>query len=99
MPMPLPQRDPSDPISGARRMARIAVAISVVAALAAVGPIPMAFSADGPPAPTDGAVKSAQHKLGSDDADLLAEAKADGDKNVTMMVATAPGRTEQVAEQ
>ncbi|MGW2519221.1 S8 family serine peptidase [Streptomyces sp. NPDC001617] len=84
-----------------RRVARIAVAAGLVAALSAAGPIPLAFSADGPSttAPSDGTVKSAEDKLGSDDADLLAEAKADGDKNVTMMVATAPGRTEQVAKE
>ncbi|WP_030934505.1 S8 family serine peptidase [Streptomyces sp. NRRL S-646] len=84
-----------------RPVARIAVAAGLVAALSAAGPIPMAFSADAPSpgstAPSDGSVKSAQKKLGSDDADLLAEAKADGDKNVTMMIATAPGQTEQVA--
>ncbi|MCX5057061.1 MULTISPECIES: S8 family serine peptidase [unclassified Streptomyces] len=94
-----PQRDP---ISGARRVARIAVAAGLVTALSAAGPIPMAFSADAPTpgstAPSDGSVKSAHDKLGSDDADLLAEAQADGDKNVTMMIATAPGQTEQVAE-
>ncbi|MET7474201.1 S8 family serine peptidase [Streptomyces sp. NPDC005648] len=84
-----------------RRVARIAVAAGLVAALSAAGPIPLAFSADGPSAttPSDGTVKSAADKLGSDDADLLAEAKAHGDKNITMMVATAPGRTEQVAEE
>ncbi|MGW0843598.1 S8 family serine peptidase [Streptomyces sp. NPDC002787] len=89
------------PRPGARRVARIAVAAGLVAALSAAGPIPMAFSADDPAAtvPTDGGVKSAHDKLGSTDADLLAEAKADGDKNVTMMIATAPGKTEQVAEQ
>ncbi|MEU5362929.1 S8 family serine peptidase [Streptomyces sp. NPDC005925] len=87
------------PTSGARRVARIAVAAGLVAALSAAGPIPMAFSA-GEPSPTaDGSVKSAHDKLGSADADLLAEAKADGEKNVTMMIATAPGRTEQVAGQ
>ncbi|MCX4762183.1 S8 family serine peptidase [Streptomyces sp. NBC_01275] len=92
-----PQREP---ISGARRVVRIAVAAGLVAALSAAGPIPMAFSADAGQAPAaDPGVKSAPDKLGSDDADLLAAAKADGDKNVTMMVATAPGRTEQVAEQ
>lgn len=91
-----PQRAP---ISGARRVARIAVAAGLVAALSAAGPIPMAFSAD-PGAPTaDPGAKSAAAKLGSSDADLLTEAKANGDKNVTMMIATAPGRTEQVAEQ
>ncbi|WP_406445366.1 S8 family serine peptidase [Streptomyces sp. NBC_01613] len=94
-----PQRDP---ISGPRRVARIAVAAGLVAALSAAGPIPMAFSADAPSAnstaPSDGSVKSAHDKLGSDDADLLATAEAEGDKNVTMMIATAPGQTEQVAK-
>ncbi|MET7570221.1 S8 family serine peptidase [Streptomyces sp. NPDC005492] len=84
-----------------RRVARISVAAGLVAALSAAGPIPMAFSADAPSSstPADGTVKSAAAKLGSDDADLLAAAKADGDKNVTMMIATAPGQTEQVAGQ
>ncbi|WP_338898288.1 S8 family serine peptidase [Streptomyces sp. TG1A-60] len=89
------------PRPGARRVARIAVAAGLVAALSAAGPIPMAFSADAPSTsvPGDGGVKSAHDKLGSADADLLAEAKADGAKNVTVMIATAPGKTEQVAEQ
>ncbi|NGO12106.1 S8 family serine peptidase [Streptomyces sp. HC44] len=87
------------PIRGARHVARIAVAAGLVAALSAAGPIPMAFSADEPAATTDAAVKSADDKLGSADADLLAEAKADGEKNVTMMIATAPGQTEKVAGQ
>ncbi|MEV5385541.1 S8 family serine peptidase [Streptomyces sp. NPDC052721] len=87
-----------DPIPGPRRLARIAVAVGVVAALSAAGPIPLALAADPAPAPAaDPAVKSAHDKLGSDDAALLAEAKADGDKNVTMMIATSPGKTEQVA--
>ncbi|MYX26186.1 S8 family serine peptidase [Streptomyces sp. SID8381] len=85
---------------GARRLARIAVAAGVVAALSAAGPIPLAVAAQGDgPAPADPAVKSASAKLGADDADLLASAKADGAKNVTMMIATAPGQTEQVAAQ
>ncbi|MEV6054421.1 S8 family serine peptidase [Streptomyces sp. NPDC052107] len=91
-----------DPIPGPRRLARIAVAVGAVAALSAAGPIPLALAADTPPAPQgqyDSDVKSAHDKLGSDDADLLAEAKADGDKNVTMMIATAPGQTGQVAEE
>lgn len=93
-----PQREP---IPGARRAARIAVAAGLVAALAAAGPVPAAFAADGPAAapPADASVKSAHDKLGSDDADRLAEAKADGEKNVTMMVATAPGDTERVARE
>ncbi|MEV6290143.1 S8 family serine peptidase [Streptomyces sp. NPDC051896] len=89
-----------DPIPGPRRLARIAVAVGVVAALSAAGPIPLALAADTPSAPQgqyDSGVKSAHDKLGSDDADLLAEAKADGDKNVTLMIATAPGQTGQVA--
>jgi hypothetical protein len=98
MPMTFtPQREP---ISGARRVARIAVAAGLVAALSAAGPVPMALAADPAPATAaDPGVKSAHEKLGSDDADLLAEAKADGAKSVTMMVATAPGQTERVAEQ
>lgn len=97
---PDPQRAP---ISGARRAARLAAAAGLVAALTAAGPIPMALAADADPAGTtpaaDPAVKSAGEKLGAHDAQLLAEAKADGEKNVTLMVATAPGATEQVAEQ
>ncbi|MFD3497653.1 S8 family serine peptidase [Streptomyces sp. NPDC058676] len=88
-----------EPISGARRVARIAVAAGLVAALSAAGPIPMALADAEAPVAADPGVKSAHDKLGSDDADLLAEAKADGDKTVTMMVATAPGQTEKVAEQ
>lgn len=92
-----PQRDP---IPGTRRVARIAVAAGLVAALCAAGPMPLALAADAPPAsPVDGDVKSAHDKLGSKDAELLAEAKADGAKHVTMMIATAPGKTEQVAGQ
>ncbi|WP_030608139.1 S8 family serine peptidase [Streptomyces achromogenes] len=87
-----------DPISGPRRLARIAAAVGVVAALCAAGPVPPALAAEPPPAPAaDPGVKSAHDKLGSDDAALLAEAKADGDKNVTLMIATSPGQTEQVA--
>ncbi|MFI0240080.1 S8 family serine peptidase [Streptomyces sp. NPDC016845] len=97
---PDPQRAP---ISGARRAARLAAAAGLVAALTAAGPIPMAFAADADTAGTtpsaDPAVKSAGEKLGAHDAQLLAKAKADGEKNVTLMVATAPGATEQVAKE
>lgn len=68
-----PQREP---IPGARRLVQIAMAAGLVAALSAAGPIPLAFSADQAPAAADPGVKSAAEKLGSDDADLLAEAKA-----------------------
>ncbi|MFJ4711685.1 S8 family serine peptidase [Streptomyces sp. NPDC088785] len=94
---PDPQRAP---ISGARRAARLAAAAGLVAALTAAGPMPMALAAGADSAPaTDPAVKSASDKLGSHDAELLAAAQADHDKNVTVMVATAPGRTEGVAAQ
>ncbi|MEU0002762.1 S8 family serine peptidase [Streptomyces sp. NPDC006314] len=87
-----------DPIPGPRRLARIAVAVGVLAALSAAGPATLALAADASPAPAAGpGVKSAHDKLGSDDADVLADAKADGAKNITMMIATAPGQTEQVA--
>ncbi|MFI8202162.1 S8 family serine peptidase [Streptomyces sp. NPDC085937] len=92
-----PQRAP---ISGSRRAARIAVAAGLVAALSAAGPVPLALAADSPAtAPADADVKSAHDKLGSHDAELLAEAKADGSKHVTMMIATAPGKTAQVTEE
>jgi hypothetical protein len=98
--MPMTHTPQSESIPGARRVARIALAAGLVAALSAAAPIPMAFAADpAAPAAADPSVKSAHDKLGSDDADLLAEAKADGAKSVTMMVATAPGQTEQVAKQ
>jgi hypothetical protein len=96
--MPMNHTPQRAPISGARRAARTAAAAGLVAALSAAGPIPMAFSAEAAPA-ADPGVKSAAAKLGPADADLLADAKADGDKTVTMMIATAPGGTEQVAEQ
>ncbi|MEU9550450.1 S8 family serine peptidase [Streptomyces werraensis] len=92
-----PQRAP---ISGTRRAARIAVAAGLVAALSAAGPVPLALAADSPAvAPADADVKSAHDKLGSHDAELLAEAKAEGTRHVTMMIATAPGKTAQVTDE
>ncbi|MEU4109717.1 S8 family serine peptidase [Streptomyces sp. NPDC027717] len=89
-----------DPIPGPRRLARLTLAVGVVAALCAAGPVPLALAADSPPAQAaDPGTKSAPRKLGADDADRLAEAKADGVKSVTMMIATTPGSTEQVASQ
>ncbi|NUP17403.1 MAG: S8 family serine peptidase [Streptomyces sp.] len=72
-------------------------------ALCAAAPIPPAFSADPTTSAaartgTDSTLNSARNKLGSGDARLLVDAKARGDKNVTMMIATAPGQTEKVAE-
>lgn len=82
--------------SSARRAPRLAIAVGLTAALCATGAVPLAFAADETPVP---APKSAGGKLGPADADLLADAKAEGEKTVTMMVATAPGATEQVAGQ
>lgn len=79
-------------IPGARRVARVAAAAGLVAALAATGAGPV-FAVTGADTPgTTPAVKSADQKLGSADAELLQEAKAKGDANVTVMVATAPAR-------
>ncbi|QEU94354.1 serine protease [Streptomyces kanamyceticus] len=89
--MPMPRSS-----SSARRAPRLAIAVGLTAALCATGAAPMAFAADSAPVP---APKSTGDKLGSADAELLADAKADGEKTVTMMVATAPGATEQVADQ
>ncbi|MGA4841896.1 S8 family serine peptidase [Streptomyces sp. G45] len=90
----------SAPAPGARRTARLATAIGVAAALGVAAPLPLAFAADTPsPTPKSAAPKDASAKLGAADAELLADAKADGEKTVTLMVATAPGATEQVAQQ
>ncbi|MEU6892199.1 S8 family serine peptidase [Streptomyces sp. NPDC046557] len=89
----------SGAIPASRRVARVAAAAGLVAALCASGAMPV-FAATGatdPGAPA--AVKSADQKLGSSDAELLQDAKAKGDATVTVMVATAPGQTKQVADQ
>lgn len=85
-------------IPGARRVARVAAAAGLVAALCATGAMP-AFAVGGADDPASAPVKSADEKLGSADAELLQAAKAKGDATVTVMVATAPGQTKQVAEQ
>ncbi|MEU3653149.1 S8 family serine peptidase [Streptomyces sp. NPDC032161] len=87
-------------IPGARRAARVAAAAGLVAALAATGAAPV-FAVDNPaPGPVKSAAEDAsKDKLGANDAEVLAKAKAKGEKNITMMVATAPGATAQVAEQ
>ncbi|MEX3099850.1 S8 family serine peptidase [Streptomyces sp. ST1015] len=84
-----------------RRTVRIAVAAGLVAALSAAGPVPLAFAGDqhSTVAPADAAPKPTGDKLGSDDAAALTDAKAEGDKTVTMMVATTPGETAQVTKQ
>ncbi|MEV4438694.1 S8 family serine peptidase [Streptomyces sp. NPDC049577] len=95
--MTTPASENTAPADGARRVARIAVAAGLVAALTTAGAVP-AFAHDDPwtVAPGQGPAKSAPAKLGSQDAALLAKAKSRGDSTVTMMIATAPGRTGQV---
>jgi hypothetical protein len=87
-----------DHIRAKRRVVRVALAAGLVAALSAAGTASAAF-ADVTAGSTDPAVKAADDKLGSADAELLAQAKAHGDKNVTLMIATKRGATEQVADQ
>ncbi|MFF2012252.1 S8 family serine peptidase [Streptomyces sp. NPDC058195] len=87
-------------ISGARRTARVVAAAGLVAALAATGAAPVFAADNADPAPVKSAAKgTVADKLGSHDEQLLAKAKAKGQKNITMMVATAPGATAQVARQ
>ncbi|MEI7031468.1 S8 family serine peptidase [Streptomyces pratensis] len=87
-------------IPGARRAARIAAAAGLAAALAASGAAPAFATEDPAPAPVKPAATSDRgDKLGKADADVLAKAEAKGEKNITMMVATAPGATEQVSKQ
>ncbi|WP_435897257.1 S8 family serine peptidase [Streptomyces tsukubensis] len=101
--------EPQSPITGGsptrrRRVARIAAAASLVTALVAAGTAPALATA---PADDPGtgtatgakAVPAADRKLGAADAELLAEAEAKGEKQITVMVATAPGATEAVAAQ
>lgn len=88
-------------ITRARRTSRIAAAAGVVLALAAAGVAP-AVATTGADDPAPSGVKAARSpadKLGSSDAQLLDRAEAQGAKTVTVMVATAPGATEQVRRQ
>lgn len=81
-------------------MARIAAAAGLVAALTATGAAPVFATDDPATAPVKAAAgNDAADKLGTADADVLAKARAKGEKNITMMVATAPGATEQVSKQ
>ncbi|QNE77381.1 S8 family serine peptidase [Streptomyces finlayi] len=87
-------------IPGARRAARIAAAAGLVAALAATGAAPVFAAEDPASAPVKpSAADGKGDKLGSADADVLAKAEAKGEKNITLMVATAPGATEEVTKQ
>jgi hypothetical protein len=78
---------------------RVALAAGLVAALTATGISASTAFADTTGDPADAAVKTAGDKLGAADAELLAEAKAGGDKNITLMIATRKGSTEQVSQE
>ncbi|WP_030210623.1 S8 family serine peptidase [Streptomyces bikiniensis] len=83
---------------GRRRAARVAAAAGLVAALVATGTVP-AFASDDPGTTPPVKASDSADKLGAVDAQRLTEAQATGEKNVTVLVATAPGATEQVAAQ
>ncbi|MEU6169034.1 S8 family serine peptidase [Streptomyces tanashiensis] len=89
---------PGSSTHGPRRAARIAAAAGLVAALVATGAAPV-LAAETPA--TTPPVKSSNpaDKLGAIDAQRLTEAEASGEKNVTVLVATVPGATEQVTAQ
>ncbi|MFF9847959.1 S8 family serine peptidase [Streptomyces litmocidini] len=83
---------------GPRRAARIAAAAGLVAALVAAGAAPV-LATEAPAATPPVKSSNPADKLGAIDAQRLTEAQASGEKNVTVLVATAPGATEQVAAQ
>ncbi|MFE7952756.1 S8 family serine peptidase [Streptomyces sp. NPDC057426] len=89
---------PGRSTSGHRRAARIAAAAGLVTALIAAGAAPVLAAEDPATTPPVKSSDSAD-KLGPTDAQRLTEAEAAGEKNVTILVATAPGSTEQVAGQ
>ncbi|MGW7358730.1 S8 family serine peptidase [Streptomyces sp. NPDC054802] len=83
-----------------RRVSRVAAAASMVAALVAAGVAPAVAStpADDPAGTKEIKAAKSSDKIGKADEELLAEAEAKGEKSVTVMVATAPGKTEQVTD-
>ncbi|MEU4077272.1 S8 family serine peptidase [Streptomyces venezuelae] len=83
---------------GPRRAARIAAAAGLVAALVATGAAPV-LAADDPAVTPPVKSSDPADKLGAIDAQRLTEAQVSGEKNVTVLVATVPGATEQVAAQ
>ncbi|MGA5704839.1 S8 family serine peptidase [Peterkaempfera bronchialis] len=82
-------------------LTRVTLAAGLVAALGATGLAP-AFATSTPapaPAADQAATSAVADKLGSHDADLLAQAKAEGDPTVTLMLAVTPGTTAATAAQ
>ncbi|MEV7563640.1 S8 family serine peptidase [Streptomyces tanashiensis] len=89
---------PGSSTHGPRRAARIAAAAGLVAALVATGAAPV-LAAEAPAATPPVKSSNPADKLGAIDAQRLTEAEASGEKNVTVLVATVPGATEQVTAQ
>ncbi|MER8038052.1 S8 family serine peptidase [Streptomyces hydrogenans] len=89
---------PGRSTAGTRRAARIAAAAGLVTALVAAGAAPV-LAADDPAATPPVKAAEPADKLGATDAQRLSEAEAAGEPHVTILVATAPGATEQVADQ
>ncbi|MFB6631722.1 S8 family serine peptidase [Streptomyces sp. NPDC056362] len=89
---------PGSATHGPRRAARIAAAAGLVAALVATGAAPV-LAAEAPVSTPPVKSSDPADKLGAIDAQRLTEAQASGEKNVTVLVATVPGATEQVATQ
>lgn len=83
---------------GVRRLTRGALTVGVVVALAATGAAP-ALADDAPSAPVDKPLHSTDDKLSTADATRLQEAKASGAEHVTMLIATEPGETDEVADE
>ncbi|MFJ5829894.1 S8 family serine peptidase [Streptomyces sp. NPDC093089] len=83
---------------GHRRAARIAAAAGLVAALVATGAAPV-LATEAPDTTPPVKASDPADKLGAIDAQRLTEAQVSGEKNVTVLVATVPGATEQVAGQ
>lgn len=92
-----PRRTPGRIPGGGRprAAARIALAAGLAAVLTATGSA-ATQAAEGAPEPDR--PKAAADKLGAKDAELLAEAKAAGAKNVTLLVAVEPGQAAEVAD-
>ncbi|MFD7976187.1 S8 family serine peptidase [Streptomyces sp. NPDC059071] len=93
---------PGRSTTGTRRAARIAAAAGLVTALVTAGAAPVLAVDDPAAAPTpanSAKTADAGDKLGATDAQRLSEAEAANKPNVTVLVATAPGATEQVAGQ
>ncbi|MGW6389758.1 S8 family serine peptidase [Streptomyces sp. NPDC055103] len=89
---------PGSSTHGHRRAARIAAAAGLVAALVATGAAPV-LATEAPAVTPPAKASDPADKLGAIDAQRLTEAEASGEKTVTILVATAPGATEQVAGQ